>query len=143
MKELMKGWVRVSDYDQRPNKSLGGPTGDYARILAALHQEPSPIRAYKDGKFWIAVQSDVDSFLESMDEPEDVVSCTPDFGQKKQEDPAKALHDAMNLMEMRLTLGRIESILERLAVAAESLATQPQTPQQELLHAIGGNGFHS
>ena len=35
-------------------------------------------------------------------------------------------------------------VLERIATAVESIATQPKTPHQELMAAIGtnGNGFH-
>jgi hypothetical protein len=34
-------------------------------------------------------------------------------------------------------------LLERVADALESMATQPKTPQQELLHTFSSNGFHS
>jgi hypothetical protein len=55
--------------------------------------------------------------------------------QSEKPEPSKALAGdaasfdaALSMAEMRLTLGRIELILERLAVAAESLATQPNEP---------------
>ena len=37
----------------------------------------------------------------------------------------------------------MQATLDRLATAVESIATQPRTPQQELLHAISSNGFDS
>jgi len=43
-------------------------------------------------------------------------------------DDSSSFNAALSIAEMRLTLGRIELILERLAVAAESLATQPHEP---------------
>ena len=47
---------------------------------------------------------------------------------KKPAGDAASFDAALSMAEMRLTLGRIELILERLAVAAESLATQPHEP---------------
>jgi hypothetical protein len=40
--------------------------------------------------------------------------------------PAAMNHAVMSLMEMRLTLARIEAVLERLATASEAIATQPR-----------------
>jgi hypothetical protein len=37
----------------------------------------------------------------------------------------------------------MQATLERLTTAVESIATQPKTPQHELLHTFNGNGFHS
>ena len=48
-----------------------------------------------------------------------------------------------SLADISDTLRGMERTLERLATAVESMATQPKTPQQELLHAINGNSFHS
>jgi len=145
MKELMKGWVRVSDYDKRPNKSVGGPTGTYGKILAAIHQEPSPIRAYRDGKFWIAVESDVEAFVASLDEAVQKEP-TPDAYKKFSDDPdygdlregvlavsafvrryllvdSPGNFDCVNAATA--SIERIEKVLERLALAVESIATQP------------------
>jgi len=146
MKELMKGWVRVSDYDKRPNKSVGGPTGNYGKILAAIHQKESPIRAYKEGKFWIAVESDVKAFLDSLDEPEVLNHEVPPAVHAKEAHSPQALHDLLNATEMRLALGRIELILERLTVAAESIATQPLARMDDIAicePSSSANGFHS
>ena len=37
----------------------------------------------------------------------------------------------------------MQATLERLASAVESMATQPKTPQQELLATMSSNGFHN
>ena len=47
------------------------------------------------------------------------------------------------LSEINNGISLIHATLERLASAVESIATQPKTPQQELLHTFNGNGFHS
>jgi hypothetical protein len=123
MKDIPEGWVRVADYDERENKSEGGPGGDYAKILAEIKKEPSPIRAYRDGKFWIAMRCDVDTFLQSVKDRNDTPAC-------KLSNDAVSLDVAMSVAEMRLTLARIESVLERLATAAEAIATQPKTERE-------------
>jgi hypothetical protein len=44
-----------------------------------------------------------------------------------------------SMADIATSLASVERLLERLAVAAESIATQPRTAQQELLHTINGN----
>jgi hypothetical protein len=48
-----------------------------------------------------------------------------------------------SLADIASGLGHVVTLLDRIAAAAESIATQPKTPQQELLHLMNGNGFHS
>jgi hypothetical protein len=48
-----------------------------------------------------------------------------------------------SLADIAQSLAGVERLLERLVDAAEAIATQPKTPQAELMHAIGSNGFHS
>ena len=62
---------------------------------------------------------------------------------KKPAGDAASFDAALSMAEMRLTLDRIELILERLAVAVESMATQPQTPHDRLLATVESNGFHN
>ena len=50
---------------------------------------------------------------------------------------------AASLASIDATLDEIYRVLERLTTAVESIATQPKTPQHELLHTFNGNGFHS
>jgi hypothetical protein len=47
------------------------------------------------------------------------------------------------LCEINNGLTLMQATLERLATAAESIATQPKTTQQELLHSMDSNGFYS
>jgi hypothetical protein len=49
----------------------------------------------------------------------------------------------MSLHGIEQRLACIEQLLDRLATAAESIATQPKNMQQELLHTMNGNGFHN
>ncbi|NBT36372.1 MAG: hypothetical protein EBT03_12705 [Betaproteobacteria bacterium] len=44
-----------------------------------------------------------------------------------------------SLADVSASLGFLVALVERLVVAAESCATQPKTPHQELLHTINGN----
>jgi hypothetical protein len=48
-----------------------------------------------------------------------------------------------SLADIATSLAGVERLLERLASAAENIATQPKTPQQELLQQFSTNGFHS
>ena len=44
-----------------------------------------------------------------------------------------------SMADIATSLDSVERLLERLATAAESIATQPKTPQRELMHTINGN----
>lgn len=48
-----------------------------------------------------------------------------------------------SLASIDSTLDKMCRVLERLAEAAESIATQPKTAQQELLATMSSNGFHN
>jgi hypothetical protein len=50
---------------------------------------------------------------------------------------------ASRIGDVSSSLEEVRDVLERLTAAVEAMATQPQTPHQELLHTINGNGFHS
>ena len=47
-----------------------------------------------------------------------------------------------SLADIAQSLAGVERLLERLVDAAEAIATQPKTPQAELMQTIGSNGFH-
>lgn len=40
MTEIPDGWVRMAAYDTREDKSSGGPSDDYRRLLAASKKNP-------------------------------------------------------------------------------------------------------
>jgi hypothetical protein len=74
----------------------------------------------------------------------DIERCLVQMDKKDQSDALSAvLPDRDWAADIVVALVEIAKTLERLATAAESIATQPKTPQQELLHTINGNGFHS
>jgi hypothetical protein len=126
MKAIPEGWVAISQYDTRPpGADEVGPSGDYARILKALKLKPCPIQHYRDGRGWVARQSDIEDYLASRKASS---SPSPKSSSCKPASDAASFDAALSMAEMRLTLGRIELILERLAVAAETLATQSHEP---------------
>lgn len=57
---------------------------------------------------------------------------------------ALQVEDAITaLCEINNGITLMQATLERLTVAVESIATQPKTPQQELMHTFSTNGFDS
>lgn len=144
MDDIPNGWVRVADYDHRASDDhKSGPKGDYARIIWQLRNHPGKeIRAYRDGSQWVANKADIDAFLRAFHASKDarrsavakptLKATTAENHSDCDQVPGESdLGVLLHLMEMRLTLGRIESILERLAVAAESIATQPKASDAE------------
>ena len=70
--------------------------------------------------------------------PKKSIECDAKSGSASQIEAAAA-----SLASIDTTLDEIYRVLERLTTAVEGIATQPKTPQQELLHTFSGNGFHS
>jgi hypothetical protein len=78
-------------------------------------------------------KDDIARLTKEWNEPEDRDST---------EEPATNLqyHSVCeSLADIAQSLAAVERLLGRLADAAESIATQPKTPQRELLHTINGN----
>ena len=128
MKDIPQGWVRVADYDERENKNLGGPGGTYAKILAAVNQKQSPIRAYKDGKFWIAMKCDVDAFVLSLDERTEAATSAPDVSAASKDLQYESVCES--LADIATSLAGVERLFERLTAAIESIATQPKAEHE-------------
>jgi hypothetical protein len=77
----------------------------------------------KHGKIFVD-PADADRVIDSAAKPAPAISVlSPNLS-----GDSVSINAALSMAEMRLTLSRIESILERLAVAAESIATQPHEP---------------
>jgi CRP-like cAMP-binding protein len=127
MKDIPKGWVRVSQYDNRDDKNSGGPSGDYARILAAIKLEPPAVRAYRDGKFWIASIEDIEELLGEPGQSVDAVAPSTAaalMSSRQAESVIVALCEISNGVALML------DVLERLTTAVEGMATQPRTEEQ-------------
>jgi hypothetical protein len=140
MKDIPKGWVRVSQYDNRDDKNSGGPSGDYARILAAIKLEPPAVRAYRDGKFWIASREDIEELLGEPDQSVDAVApstVAPLMSRRQAETSIVALCEINNGIAL------LYDVLDRLTKAVESIATQPQTPHDRVVATVESNGFHN
>lgn len=145
MKTTPKTWVPVSQYDEREDKERGGPSGKYQRILFAIKRDPSPIRAYREGRLWFACKEDIEEFLSSPEEVAKSKSATPHTKNASHHLAAVDVAAAVaSLASIDTTLDEIYRVLERLTAAVENIATQPKTPHQELMASIGtnGNGFH-
>lgn len=152
MKDIPEGWVRVADYDERQKDAhkSSGPKGDYARILWSLKNHPGSINAYQDGREWIARKSDIDAFLSDFHK-----------GKEKPAKPEPNLAIAAHGLDKRhaesvceslcsidSTLDEIYRVLERLATAIESIATQPRQAEEQARREIMAacetvNGFHN
>lgn len=140
MKSIPEGWVRVSAYDERDDKGGGGPTGDYARILHCIKRENSPIRWYRDGRYLVACKEDIDEFLRGPEQHEKQQSGAAD---STSIDKRHAESVCQSLVSIDTTLDEIYRVLERMATAVESIATQPKTAQHEAVATVGSNGFHN
>lgn len=71
MKEIPDGWVRMSAYDAREDKSSGGPTGDYRRLLAASKKNPPEFGVQNvRGLYGTLVKKDeADAYLQRISTP--------------------------------------------------------------------------
>ena len=123
MKDIPKGWVRVSRYDDRDDKNRGGASGDYARILAAIHRVPPAVRAYRDGRFWCACEADIEKLLSASGQS--VRAVTP--GKPAALMSSGQIESAIvALCEINNGITLMHATLERLTAAIESIATQPK-----------------
>ena len=128
MKDIPEGWVAISKYDTRPpGTDDAGPTGDYARILKALRLKPCPIRHYRDGRGWVANQSDIEEFLAAR-RPAERPRKTADGSSQTPTQYSDGQFEAavIALCEINNGITLIHATLERLATAVESIATAPK-----------------
>jgi hypothetical protein len=133
------GFVPLAEWDHRSRSGNDGHSAEYKALRAAA--DAGEIDAFQIGgsKRWYVSRSDAVRLLESQ------LSDSPK--QSKAKPQATECLDchasALALVRIDNRLGLMIDILERLATAVETLATQPKTPQHELLHTLNSNGFHS
>jgi hypothetical protein len=119
MKPIPDGFVLLAKYDERVGiEHKSGPRGDYAKLLRELAKGSPAIAAYKDGGQWVAREADIKEFLARSSE------CC---------DRPRRKRSAVEVPD------RVVSLLERIAEALETIATNPRnddhTPFGSLLHA--------
>jgi hypothetical protein len=136
--------------DFLPLRTVEAEDPSLRRHIASLCQR-GEVRRYRCGKRMFVHKDDIQSVRAKWHERKQAtlaLEFTPkSCGESnKGRDSAANLDAVLSIAEMRLTLGRIELILERLAVAAESLATQPLVRMDDIAicePAASSNGFHS
>jgi hypothetical protein len=158
MTGLPEGWVPLSHFDSKDRGKGDGHSPQYKQLVSAVKEgELRGLQDAKSRRYYVPQDEANRLLIAKANKSADKAS------------PCKDLHELGDLKEgvracvafvrdhlqverhgivdcLNATAGaleRIERVLERMALAAETIATQPQTPQQELLQRIGGNGFHS
>jgi hypothetical protein len=132
MKTIPDGWVPISQYDTRPpGVDEVGPSGDYARILKALRTKPCPIRHYKDGRGWVANQSDIEEFLATRRLIGRPRKTSEDSARTSNQATASQIEAAViSLCEINNGIAVLGDTLRNLVAAVELLAEQ-QAKQHE------------
>jgi hypothetical protein len=144
IREIPEGYVPVSSYGANADKKKAKP--EYKAVRWAIDNE-----LVASAKFCRSVGDKTGPVFIHPDEATKAIELHADKRQRVASialthslpSDAASLNAVLSIAEIRLTMSRIEAILERLTTAVEGIATQPKTPQQELLHTINGNGFHS
>jgi hypothetical protein len=104
------------------------------------------MKAGGSGRWWVHEASASDYLLKLRSESTPLLSEPAERNRKHSSQQTGDLFpDAAITALVRIDNGisLMQATLDRLATAVESIATQPRTPQQELLHAISSNGFDS
>jgi hypothetical protein len=110
MIEIPDGWVRMSFYDTREDKSTGGPSSDYRRLLAASKKNPPEFGVQNiRGVYGTLVKKDeADLFLRRFSEAE--VSRSKPSASREQDSATTEL------------LKRMESVCDLLGKLVEKLS---------------------
>ena len=116
--ELPDGWRWLSTWDTRTGEqhTKCGPSGDYARLLKASAAQK--IRAYKQDSSWAVHVGDATAFLEAA---KGVFAAKHNFTSTPAADQKLISEDLL------AALVRLAVAAERIAEAAESMATVPQS----------------
>ena len=132
---LPAGFVPLSDWDHRHRSGSDGHSAEYKALRLAA--DAGKIQAFKmggSGRWYVSRKDAAELLASQLGGP-----------QAQAKHKAKQTTDLQyesvceSMADIATSLAGVERLLERLAVAAESIATQPRTAQQELLHTINGN----
>jgi hypothetical protein len=125
IREIPDGYVPVSSYGANADKKKAKP--EYKAVRWAIDNE-----LVASVKFCRSVGDKTGPVFIHPDEAAKAIELHADKRQRTASlsppSDAASLSAVLSVAEMRLTLSRIELILDRIAVAAESVATQPHEP---------------
>lgn len=125
----------------------GGATPFYGYVDRAFHRGDLHHGRFRCGGRLFVHKDDVERLRNQFDsrstEPDETPSRVNSKRRSSQCSDRQLESACESLADIATSLAGIERLLERLASAAENIATQPKTPQQELLHQFSTNGFHS
>ena len=108
--DIPEGWVRMSFYDTREDKSAGGPSNDYRRLLAASKKNPPEFGVQNiRGVYGTLVKKDeADAFLRRI--------CESEASRSKQPASRQTDHATSELLK------RMESVCDLLGKLVEKLS---------------------
>ena len=141
IREIPTHCVPLSSFGGRRNKR--GGTWEYETLHTLCKRREIKHWKFERGRTGqLFVEPDVArQMLDSLRQHKSDAIIPPRERQAASNSQIEAAVIALSEINNGITL--MQATLERLAEAVESMATQPKTPQQELLHTINGNGFHS
>ena len=130
MTDLPEGWVPLSRFDSKDRGRTEGHSPEYKQLVAAV--KDGELRGLQDPKSrrYYVPQEDAARLLLSKSAKAEKPSPPKD---SQYASVCESLGSIDNWLQ------NIVLVLERLAEATESIATQPKTPQHELLNTINGN----
>jgi hypothetical protein len=142
MSHLPEGFVPMGTLT-----TSGGATPFYGYVDRAFHRGDLHHGRFRCGGRLFVHKDDVDRLRNEFD-ARTAEPAKPSSGSKSKrhvnEYSSRQLESVCeSLADIATSLAGVERLLDRLASAVENIATQPKTPQQELLHTFSSNGFHS
>ncbi len=129
------GFVPLAQWDYRSRGKADGHSPEYKELRLAVDSGKVPGIHVGGSNRWYVREADATAFLKAQ-----ATDAPP-----RQEQPSDLQYESVceSMADIAAGLGHVVTLLDRLATAVEGIATQPKTPQQELLHTMNGNGFHS
>ena len=103
---IPEGWVLMSAWDERPDKRVGGPRGDYKRLLDAEKANKIKIQRVPGVRGMLVFKAEADEYLAKLQQPCAKAAETPDAAEtmltlEVLEKIAKSLERIASVMEVR------------------------------------------
>lgn len=121
MSEIPDGWVALSSYDGRADKTSGGPKGDYQRLIKAVNTKRISSMRIRGVASQLVRRDEAESYLKKCEESR---NATPKRRGEKSNDAAET-----QMAWMRVLVHGLLERTERIAVALENLATTPKATE--------------
>lgn len=133
------GFVPLAKWDYRSRGKGDGHSHEYKVLRIAADSGKVPAIQVGGSNRWYVREADAVAFLRCE------VSDTQTSAKSKSQPAVDLQYESVceSLADIASGMGYVVQLLERLAAATENIATQPKTPHQELMQAIGSNGFHN